>query len=218
MKGKKIFGAIICLTLLGGMAAAPAQAAGKVGGIVSDTTARVVRSAGTQYRFTVTLPKNEAVSYTAGNGKILGTFAAAKPTKNANGTVTYHLGFICLSAGDSAVYVRIGGKAVRLFPVHVLPDYAAIQKAVDAGHQPWRLNPTEVAAQFVADNRLEDRTDTLTDPAVAKNTDGSATVIFRKDGKETLKLTLYQPVKKAGGIWVVRSWKDLATGVTHEVG
>ena len=153
MKRKIIPGTIVCLAMIVGMAAAPAQAAGKVGGIACDTTAQVVRSAGTQYRFTVTLPKNGALSYTAGNGKILGTFTAAKPTKNADGSVTYHLGFTCLREGNSAVYVRTGGKAVRLFPVHVLPDYKAIQKTVDEGHQPWRLNPAEVAAEFVADNR-----------------------------------------------------------------
>lgn len=215
MSGKMILGGIACLALLGGILTAPAQAAGTVDGIVSDTTAPVARVMGQEYRFTVTLPQNAAASYTAGNGNILDTFMAAEPTRNRDGTTTFHYGFRCLTGGDTGVYVRTQGKTVRLFTVHVSPDYVAIQEAVDNGHQPWRLNPAEVAAECVAENKLQAKTDTWDNPAVAKNVDGSATVFFAKDAKPVIKVVVYQPFQRADSIWAVRSWTDLTTNETH---
>ncbi len=210
--GKAMLSSIVCAALL--LAPAfPAAAAGTAGGVRSDTTAPVSRAVGMRYCFTVNpQAKGAAVGYTVGNGKILRTFTAAKPVQNADGTETDTFGFECLSPGETGVYVTIGGKTVRLFSVTVTSEasasqltYAELQEEVDNGHQPWRLNPAEVASEFVMENNLAAKTDTLNDPGVAKNVDGSATVFFAKDGKTVFKVVCYQPFRRAGGIWVVRS-------------
>lgn len=210
--GKGMLGSIVCAALL--LAPAfPAAAAGTAGEVRSDTTAPVSRAVGMRYCFTVTPQAKDAeVGYTVGNGKILRTFTAAKPVHNADGTETDTFGFECLSPGETGVYVTIGGKKVRLFSVTVTSEasasqltYAELQEEADNGHQPWRLNPAEVASEFVMENNLAAKTDTLNDPGVAKNADGSATVFFAKDGKTVFKVVCYQPFRRAGGIWVVKS-------------
>lgn len=211
---QKILSGIICAAMLAAPAL-PAAAAGTAGGVRSDTTSPVSRSVGMRYCFTVTpQTKGESIGYSVGNGKILRTYTAAKPVQNTDGTETYTLGFECLSPGETGVYVTVNGKAIRLFSVTVAKaedasasqlTYAELQKAVDNGHDPWRLNPAEVATEFVTENKLTAKTDTLSNPAVAKNVDGSATVFFAKEGKTVLKVVCYQPFKRAGGIWVVKS-------------
>jgi hypothetical protein len=209
---RKILGSIICVALLAAPALS-AAAAGTAGGVRSDTTNPVSRAVGMRYCFTVTSqPKAGTIGYTVGNGTVLRTFTAAKPVQNADGTETDTFGFECLSPGETGVYVTVNGKTVRLFSVTVTKDasasqltYEELQKEVDNGHQPWRLNPAEVASQYVTENNLQAKTDTLNDPGVAKNVDGSATVFFAKDGKTVFKVVCYQPLKKAGGIWVVKS-------------
>ena len=211
---QKILGGIICAAMLAAPAL-PAAAAGTAGGVRSDTTSPVSRAVGMRYCFTVTpQAKGESIGYSVGNGKILRTYTAAKPVRNADGTDTYTLGFECLSPGETGVYVTVDGKAVRLFSVTVTKaedvsasqlTYAELQQEVDNGHQPWRLNPAEVAADYLAENKLTAQTDTLENPAVAKNVDGSATVLFAKDGKTVFKVVCYQPFQRAGGIWVVKS-------------
>lgn len=214
---QKILGSIVCLAMLV-TPALPAAAAGTADGVRSDTKSPVSRAVGMRYCFTVT-PQAKAASlgYTVGNGKILRTFTAAKPVQNADGTETFTLGFECLSPGETGVYITVNGKAVRLFSVTVTSaedatasqlTYEELQKEVDNGHQPWRLNPAEVASEFVMENNLAAKTDTLNDPGVAKNTDGSATVFFAKDGKTVFKVVCFQPFKRAGGIWVVKSFEE----------
>lgn len=211
---RKILGGIVCFALLV-TPALPAAAAGTAGGVLSDTTSPVSRAVGMRYGFTVTtLEKGAAVGYTVGNGKVLRTFASAKPVYNTKGTETYTFGFECLSPGETGVYVTVNGKAVRLFSVTVTQygtsdqlTYAELQEAEDNGHQPWRLFPDQVAADFLVENKLTAKTDTLENPAVAKNADGSATVLFAKDGKTVLKVVCYQPFKRAGGIWVVKGYE-----------
>jgi hypothetical protein len=211
---RKILGSIVCVALLAAPAF-PAAAAGTAGGVRSDTTNPVSRAVGMRYCFTVTpQAKGESIGYTVGNGKLLRTFTAAKTVRNADGTETYTLGFECLSPGETGVYVTVGGKTARLFSVTVTKDtsadqmtYAELQQAADNGHQPWRLNPAEVASQYVTENHLAAKTDTLNDPGVAKNVDGSATVFFAKDGKTVFQVGCYQPLKKAGGIWVVKDFE-----------
>ena len=213
---QKILGSIVCAALLLAPAL-PASAAGTAGVVRSDTTAPVSRAVGMRYCFTV-IPqaKGESIGYTVGNGKILRTFTAAKPVQNADGTETYTLGFECLRPGETGVYVTVGGTTVRLFSVTVTQygtsdqmTYAELQEAEDNGHQPWRLFPNEVAADFLAEKKLSAKTDTLEHPGVAKNVDGSATVFFAKNGKTVFKVVCYQPFQRAGGIWVVKSFEDL---------
>ena len=213
-KNRIILGGIACLALFGAVTA-PALAAGTVDGVSSDTTGPVVRTVGGQYRFTVTPRKGAGVGYTAGNGDVLGTFAAGRPARNADGTTTYYYGFKCLSQGDTGVYVRTAGKTVRLFTVHVSPDYQAIQDAVDNGHQPWRLDPGEVGTECVAEHKLQAKTDTWSDPDVKKNSDGTMTVIFKKDGRPTIEVVVYQPFERTDSIWAARRWTDLTTGVSR---
>jgi hypothetical protein len=74
---------------------------------------------------------------------------------------------------------------------------AQLQQAVDAGHQPWRLDEIAVAQAFVAD-RLgwADVDARLTDPQTVE-------VANRADGA-TVTLQLQQPVREGtDGIWVV---------------
>jgi hypothetical protein len=76
---------------------------------------------------------------------------------------------------------------------------AQLQQAVDAGHQPWRLDEIAVAQAFVAD-RLgwADVDARLTGPQTVE-------VANRADGA-TVTLQLQQPVREGpDGIWVVAS-------------
>lgn len=76
---------------------------------------------------------------------------------------------------------------------------AALQAAVDAGHQPWRLDAASVAAVFV-ENRFG-----WTNPAVALADPHTAEVTDPAGGRMAT-LQLRQPVREGpGGIWVVDS-------------
>jgi hypothetical protein len=75
---------------------------------------------------------------------------------------------------------------------------AALQAEVDAGHQPWRLDPAAVASAFVADRfGWRDARVALTGPDTAEVTGA---------GGRMLTLRLRQPVRPGqGGVWVVDS-------------
>ena len=75
---------------------------------------------------------------------------------------------------------------------------AALQAEVDAGHQPWRLDPAAVASAFVADRfGWRDARVALTGPGTAEVTGA---------GGRMLTLRLRQPVRPGqGGVWVVDS-------------
>jgi hypothetical protein len=78
------------------------------------------------------------------------------------------------------------------------PDEArALQAAVDAGHQPWRLDPTQVALAFVgARYGWSAARAVLRDPSTIEVTDPSVGAV--------VVLRLVQPVTRGtGGVWVV---------------
>lgn len=79
---------LICAALLFSFVsfvAVPSYAAGMVDNVESDTTSRTLFSVGEKYCFLITPKiKSTKVSYAVGNGKVLKTFVAGKPTKNAD--------------------------------------------------------------------------------------------------------------------------------------
>lgn len=74
-----------------------------------------------------------------------------------------------------------------------------LQAAVDAGHQPWRLDPASVAQSFVASRfGWSPATVAMADPHTAEVTD-------QRTGSIVV-LQLRQPVRSgSGGIWAVIS-------------
>lgn len=111
---------LTCAALLFSFAAVPSHAAGMVDNIESDTTDKTLFSVGEKYCFLIT-PKNKSakVNYTVGNGKVLETFVAGKPTKNADGTTTYLFGFTCVGKGETGIYMTIDGKVSKIFSAYV---------------------------------------------------------------------------------------------------
>lgn len=78
-------------------------------------------------------------------------------------------------------------------------EVAALQSAVDAGHQPWRVDPGQVARAFV-ETRFgwTGSSVAMADPHTVEITDPAAGT--------TLVLQLRQPARLgAGGIWIVVS-------------
>jgi hypothetical protein len=73
---------------------------------------------------------------------------------------------------------------------------AALQEQVDAGSQPWLLDPAELARSFAA--TAYGWSEVTVEP------DGDRTVEVRGPGGASAVLTLAQPVRSGpGGIWVV---------------
>ena len=73
---------------------------------------------------------------------------------------------------------------------------AALQEQVDAGSQPWLLDPAELARSFAA--TAYGWSEVTVEP------DAEKTVVVRGPGGGSAVLTLAQPVRSGpGGIWVV---------------
>jgi len=73
---------------------------------------------------------------------------------------------------------------------------AALQEQVDAGSQPWLLDPAELARSFAA--TAYGWSEVTVEPDTEK------TVVVRGPGGGSAVLTLAQPVRSGpGGIWVV---------------
>lgn len=78
---------------------------------------------GTKLRFqTPALKKDDELCYTAGNGEVLQTFVAEKPVQNADGTVSYNLGFVCCKEGETGIYINLNGKPFMLYSIQVVDD------------------------------------------------------------------------------------------------
>jgi hypothetical protein len=83
--------------------------------------------------------------------------------------------------------------------------FFALQESVDNGHQPWRINPEEVAVEFATQTLNFEGTGTV-DYVDPKET---ARVTFTKKSGEAINIDLYQPaVKGENGIWEVDCWFD----------
>lgn len=97
-------------------------------------------------------------------------------------------------------------------------EYEELQKSVDNGHEPGRLDPEEVAMDFaITTLKIKDFGKTY-DKIEKTATGDHATVDFKKDGKSTITMELCQPVKKGtGGIWIVTSWTDSKTNTKHAI-
>ncbi|MDD4807797.1 MAG: hypothetical protein PHU30_04795 [Oscillospiraceae bacterium] len=114
---------LICAALLFSFVsfvAVPSYAAGMVDNVESDTTSRTLFSVGEKYCFLITPKiKSTKVSYAVGNEKVLKTFVAGKPTKNADGTTTYLFGFSCVEKGETGIYMTSNGKISKIFSAYV---------------------------------------------------------------------------------------------------
>ena len=120
--GKMILGGIVCLSLLV-TPALPASAAGSYTFRHTEQIGYRVVPVGTRLRFqTAPLKKGEALCYTAGNRKTLKTFVSGKPVQNADGTVSYNLGFTCAAPGETGLYIHKNGKPFQIGTVKVVND------------------------------------------------------------------------------------------------
>ena len=87
------------------------------------------------------------------------------------------------------------------WPAATPTESSHLQSAVDAGSEPWLLDPTEVALSYVS--AAHGWTD-----AQARARPGGATVDVQR-GRQQLVLSLTQPARTgAGGIWVVTAEAD----------
>ncbi len=81
---------------------------------VSDTTGSVHTKVGSSYFALVTLPQGTSAAYTCGSGSVLATLA--KPlVRNADGTVSWLVGYRAKKAGQAGLYLTVGGLAYRLY-------------------------------------------------------------------------------------------------------
>lgn len=81
---------------------------------------------------------------------------------------------------------------------------AALQRQVDAGSQPWLLEPTEVALSFAADAYGWTRAEATQWAGGPGGPGDPTTVDVRGAGGDSAALTLRQPGRTgAGGVWVV---------------
>ena len=145
-RGTKAIGKILtCAGLLFGMAAMPAHAAGMVGNLESDTTDRTLFSVGEKYCFLIT-PKDKAAKpdYTVGNGKVLETFVAGAPVKNADGTTTYVFGFTCTGKGETGIYMTVDGQTLKIFTAYVGDTIQEILSKVEASGYTVSLSSEEM--------------------------------------------------------------------------
>lgn len=84
----------------------------------------------------------------------------------------------------------------------VITPFDELQKSVDEGHQPWRLNPKDVAHQYIQET-LKIQGGKITEVR------GESRVVFTNEDGSTIILDLYQPARKGeGGIWEVERWID----------
>jgi hypothetical protein len=91
----------------------------------------------------------------------------------------------------------VAGSVALRWPVTTLAQAIELQQAVDAGRQPWLLDPSEVAIAY-ASAELG-----MTSPQAVRSSAGIVDVREGTGGR-VVTVTLVQPVRKGpGGIWVV---------------
>ena len=81
-------------------------------------------------------------------------------------------------------------------------SYTDLQREVDNGHQPWRLDPLDVARNYVYNtlNKNGGEFEVYYDDSAT----GSITYSYTKPGEKEIQVVVYQPIKKDNsGIWVV---------------
>lgn len=105
--------------------------------------------------------------------------------------------FVLSACGDSWTYVNWDKGKLE-----------AIQKSVDEGHMVGYLDPDNVVLEYITRHYPDkDKVDMSAMPSCNKEGEDYMCDVKLKDGG-TLRLWLYQPVKKGkGGIWVVRAYK-----------
>ncbi len=107
------------------------------------------------------------------------------------------LSFVLVACGDGWTYVNWDKAQLE-----------SIQKAVDEGHQVGYLDPENVVMDYITQHYADkDNVDMSDMPSCKQDGDDYMCDVKLKDGG-TLRLWLYQPVKKGkGGIWVVKAYK-----------
>jgi hypothetical protein len=114
--------AVLGVCLLAGLTSFPAAAESHTFSH-PETTLEWKVPVGTTLRFqTPPLKRGSRLCYTAGNGEILSTFLAGEPIPNAGGTLSYNLGFSCLKAGESGLYINRNGMTFPVARVQVVND------------------------------------------------------------------------------------------------
>jgi hypothetical protein len=107
---------------------------------------------------------------------------------------------INLEGGDDGKWVKISDISYELIPYNIDLAYIDMQKEVDNGRQLWRLNPLEVAQDYVF-NTLKKSGGTF---ELTHSDDDGSMVTYTSDKNEDTVIHLHRPIKKDhGGIWVV---------------
>ena len=159
-RDKAIRGILTCAVLLFSMASMSSCAAGTVDNIVSDTTDRTLFSVGEKYCFLITPKDKDAeIDYTVGNGKVLETFVAGKPTKNADGTTTYVLGFMCIGKGETGIYITANNQTSKIFTAYVGDTIQEIISKIEASDYTISVSSEEM--QLLVMKGGEEGRDTL---------------------------------------------------------
>lgn len=117
--------AVLSLALLAGLPAFPSYAVDNTFrcGTRFYSTIHLSIPDGARIQFqTPPLKKGQKLCYTAGNGQVLHTFVAGKPTQNSDGTIIYNLGYVCCQAGETGAYINLNGKLFMLYSVQVVDD------------------------------------------------------------------------------------------------
>ncbi len=150
-----------------------------------------------------------ALSFLAGCGSptpaTLGTAAASSPSPRsttaaatATGPPTPSAVARSAPAASPAAPAAspVAGTVKLPWPAASATEAAALQKSVDAGSEPWLLDPTEVAMSYASATRGWTQ-------ATAQARPGGNTIEVQQGGR-TVVLSLTQPGRTgAGGIWVV---------------
>lgn len=105
-----------------------------------------------------------------------------------------------LVGGDDGKWVKISDISYELIPYNIDLSYTDMQKEVDNGRQLWRLNPLEVAQDYVY-NTLKKSGGTF---EITHSDDDKSMVTYTSDENEDSVIHFHRPIKKDhGGIWVV---------------
>ncbi len=133
-------------------------------------------------------------------------------TKKRKGILALMMVVILIMAGSVLVACKVGDKVKdtvnnqeNVNNNDMVTSFDKLQKSVDNGHQPWRLNPKDVAIQFIRETlKIEDG-----EVSEVSGNFVDSRVIFKKADGSSIAIDLYQPAKKGiGGIWEVESWFD----------
>ena len=100
--------------------------------------------------------------------------------------------------GADGKWVKAADISYDLMPRNIDLSYLNVQRSADNGHQPWRLNPYDVALDYLR-NTLKLEAELKAD----ENAENRRSKVFYYNNMQN-QIVVYQPIKKDNtGIWVV---------------